>query len=67
MTCRQMDNDSISEEVGENSSNNMPNLMLWEDIHVLGDKPRRNKNKPQEALKQNRELATNTGMEEGSH
>lgn len=39
MTCRQLDNDSISEEAGENLSN-LPNPVLWEDIHVLGDKPR---------------------------
>lgn len=25
----------------------MPNPVLWEDIHVLADKPRRNKNRPQ--------------------
>lgn len=43
MTCRQLD----SEEAEENSSNNMPNPILWEDIHVFRGKPRRNKNRPQ--------------------
>ena len=45
MTSRQLDNESINEEIVQKSKNTASPI-LWEEIHVLGDKPRRRKTTP---------------------
>lgn len=68
MTSKELDSDSISEETGQKSDKEFTISCSVRGDSRLGRQTKEKKNlMSQEVLKQNRELATNNGVEEGSH